>query len=255
MNKQLLLVLAVSYIFSFVFAQDTGVDREKTTVMAGVGVLVIDKPHKGGDTDILPIPLFLYQKDRLVLSGTKASYYFIYQDGWALSLIGAPRFEGYDDDESIHLNGMHDRDSTYEIGLECSRTFDWGTLSGRFFADILGEHKGQEIQLTYKKNFNDVLNVKSLSLTPLVGLNWRSKQLNDYYFGVEGTETTAVRPEYHAGSTTGFLAGLRVDYPIGKRWSLFGSVNAEWLSGEITDSPIVDENCMLSVLLGAMYRF
>ena len=58
MRNLLFFVFAVSCIFSSVFAEDSVVDREKTTVMAGVGMLVIDKPHKGGDTDILPIPLF-----------------------------------------------------------------------------------------------------------------------------------------------------------------------------------------------------
>ena len=255
MKKQLFLILSISCVFSSVFAEESAVDRDKTTVMAGVGVLIIDKPYKGGDTDILPIPLFLYQKDRLVLSGTKISYYFIYDEDWALSLIGAPRFEGYDDDESRHLNGMHDRDGTYELGMECSRKFDWGTFSAKFFADVLGEHNGQEIQLTYKKNFDNILNVKNLDVTPLVGVNWRSQQLNDYYFGVEGSEVAAGRPEYHAGSSTGILAGLRVDYPLGQRWNLFSSLNIEWLNSEITDSPIVDEGAILSFLVGAMYRF
>ena len=260
MKRQILYIMPFFAIFSIAFAEGaekttTVIDREKTTVMAGMGTLVIDKPYKGGDTDILPIPLFLYQKDRLVLSGTKISYYFIYDEDWALSLIGAPRFEGYDDDESRHLNGMHDRDGTYELGMECSRKFDWGTFSAKFFADVLGEHNGQEIQLTYKKNFDNILNVKNLDVTPLVGVNWRSQQLNDYYFGVEGSEVAAGRPEYHAGSSTGILAGLRVDYPLGQRWNLFSSLNIEWLNSEITDSPIVDEGAILSFLVGAMYRF
>ena len=251
----LLSSLAFINLFSVAFAEDSAPPKPESTLMAGLGVIISDKPYKGGDTETMVIPMILYRNDRLVFSGTKISYYLIYEEGWSLSVLGAPRFEGYDDDESIHLNGMHDRDATYEMGMECSKSFDWGTLSGKFFADVLGEHNGQEIQLTCKKSFDDVLNVKSLSLTPLFGLNWRSKQLNDYYFGVEGNEATAVRPEYHAGSSTGILASLRVDYPVGQRWSLFGSVSAEWLSTEITDSPIVDEDYMLSVIMGAMYRF
>ena len=151
MKKLLFVILSILCVSSSVFAEDSTVDRDKTTIMAGVGVLVIDKPHKGGDTDILPIPLFLYQKDRLVLSGTKISYYLIYDEDWAVSLIGAPRFEGYDDDESSTLKGMHDRDATYEVGFECSRKLDWGTLSAKFFADVLGEHKGQEVQFSVSK--------------------------------------------------------------------------------------------------------
>lgn len=254
--KSMLSALLVVGLFSAVFAEEpTPSTPEEPVFMAGVGTLLVDKPHKGGDTEFLAVPMLFYQKDRLVLSGITINYYLIYQDGWAVSLLGAPRFEGYDDDESRHLNGMDDRERTYELGLQCSRTFDWGTVSTAFFTDILGEHEGQEIRLTYKQTFKDMLAVKSLNLTPMVGVNWRSKQLNDYYYGVEGSEALPARPEYHAGSSTGILAGLRLDYPAGERWNLFSSVNVEWLGSEITDSPIVDEDTMISLLFGAMYKF
>jgi outer membrane protein len=254
MKSILVYGMVLAGIVSTVFAEEQTA-RPEETFSAGLGLLVTDKPYKGGDTDVYGIPLIFYQKDRFVLSGLRLNYYFIYNDEWALSLIGAPRFEGYDDDESRALNGMDDRERTYELGLECSRAFDWGTLSACIMTDICGEHKGQEVRLTYKRKFDDILNFENLDLTPRIGVNWRSKQLNDYYYGVEGNEATVGRPEYHAGSSTGMLAGLRLDYPVGKKWNLFGSVNVEWLGNEITDSPIVNEHTIMSFMVGAMYQF
>lgn len=255
MKSVIIVVLVAAGFVSPVFGEEEVQARPESTFSAGVGFMVFDKPHKGGDTDVYPVPLIFWQKDRFVLSGIKFGYYFIYDEDWALSLIGQPRFEGYDDEESSALNGMDDREATYELGLECSRKFDWGTLSARILTDICGEHEGQEIQLTYKRKFENLLNTGGLALTPSAGVNWRSKQLNDYYFGVEGNEAMAGRPEYHAGSSVGFLAGLRLDYPVGEKWNLFSSVNVEWLGSEITDSPIVDEDTMLWFMAGAMYRF
>jgi len=254
MKTGFLYFVLFSVIVSGAFAEDqTAQPRERFS--AGVGLMVVDKPHKGGDTDVLGIPLFFYQKDRFVLSGLRASYYFIYDEKWSLSLIGAPRFEGYDDDESTALNGMDDRERTYEAGLQLSRMFDWGTISVQALTDLCGRHRGQEVQLTYRRKFDDVLRFDGLDLTPRVGINWRSKQLNDYYYGVEGSEAMAGRPEYHAGDSMGVLAGLRADYPVGEKWNLFGAVNVEWLGSEITDSPIVDEDTRVSFMFGAMYEF
>lgn len=255
MIKFMLVTVIAAGLFSSATAEQVPPQRSESSFSAGVGMLITDKPHKGGDTEILPIPLIFYRLDRLVISGLQFSYYFIYEDGVALSLIGAPRFEGYDDDESRTLNGMHDRDGTYELGLELSKSYDWGTLSAMVLTDVLGEHNGHEVQLKYKRKYDDILNIPSLDFTPSIGVNWRSKQLNDYYYGVEGTEATVVRPEYHADSTVGMLAGLRLDYPVDEQWSLFSSVNVEWLGSEITESPIVNEHTMLSFIIGAMYRF
>ncbi len=254
--KPILYALTAVSLFSAAFAEETTQPpRDESVFMAGVGTIIVDKPHKGGDTDITAGPMLFYQKDRLVLSGIKVNYYLIYDDSWAVSLLGTPRFEGYDDNESRYLRGMHDRDATYEIGIQGSRKFNWGTISATFLTDVLGEHKGQEIQLTCRQTIRNVLAVKSLNLTPSIGVNWRSQQLNNYYYGVRSSEALVTRPEYHVGSSTGILAGLRVDYQLGQKWSLFSSVNVEWLGSEITDSPIVDEHTMTSLLFGAMYKF
>ena len=253
--KQAVYLLLITAIAGSVFAEQQAPRRPTSTLSAGAGLLITDKPHKGGDTEIRPIPLIFYRVDRLVFTGLQFSYYFIYEEDMSLSLIGAPRFEGYDDDESRTLNGMHDRDGTYELGVDLSKSFDWGTVSLTALTDVLGEHSGQEVQLQYERKLNNVLDVPSLDITPSIGINWRSKQLNDYYYGVEGTEATPARPEYHAGSTVGVLAGLRLDYPVDEQWSLFSSFNIEWLGSEITDSPIVNEHTMTSFILGAMYRF
>lgn len=248
-------VLLTAAVMSSVFAEEAAQTRPETVFSAGFGALIVDKPHRGGDTDVRAIPMVFYRNGRFVWSGTRVSYYLVYDQGWAVSLLGTPRFEGYDDDESSYLNGMHDRDATYEAGLQAAKTFDWGTLTATVLTDVLGEHGGQEIRLTYEKKLEDVLAVEKFDLTPQFGINWRSKQLNDYYYGVEGTEATPGRPEYHAGSTTGILAGVRFDYALSEKWNLFSAVNVEWLGSEITDSPIVNENAIVTCLFGAMYRF
>jgi len=255
MKYKLLYTVVLFSMFSSAFAQDSAAEQDKTTFMAGVGALFVDKAQDGGDTDFYVLPLLVDAKHHLLVFGTNIHYVLFYEDGWMFSATGASRLEGYDNKESDRLSGMHDRDNTYELGATLSKEFSWGKLEGGFLGDILDKHRGQEIQFNYSKTFSEVLNIKPLTLTPSVGLNWRSHQLNDYYYGVRAFEAAVGRPAYHAGSSINYLTGLRADYTLTERWNLFSSLNFEWLSSEITDSPIVDQDYLLSFFVGAMYRF
>lgn len=249
------IVVICSGIFSTVFADDPNSGENESFFKAGAAALTVDKAQKGGDTDFYVLPLLVDTKHHLLVFGTNIHYVLFYEDGWMFSATGASRLEGYDNKESDRLNGMHDRDNTYELGATLSKEFSWGKLEGGFLGDILDKHRGQEIQLTYSKGIAEALNIKPLTLTPSAGLNWRSHQLNDYYYGVRAFETAAGRPAYHAGSSVDFLTGLRADYALTDRWNLFSSLNLEWLGSEIKDSPIVDQDYLLSFFIGAMYRF
>lgn len=256
MKSMLLSVLIVLGMFSAAFAENPAdKPQESSLFMAGVGTLFVDKAQKGADTDLYVLPLLIDTRHHLLVYGTNIQYVLYYDDGWMFSAIGASRLEGYDDNESARLRGMRDRDNTYELGASLSKEFSWGKIEGLFLGDILNEHRGQEARLTCSKQFSDALDIKSLKLTPSIGFNWRSHQLNDYYYGVKTYEAVAGRPVYHAGSSNNLLTGLRADYSLTEKWSLFGSLDVEWLASEIKDSPIVGTDHLLSVFFGILGRF
>jgi outer membrane protein len=230
-------------------------DPPETTFQAGPGLLITDKAQKGGDTDVLVIPAVYYRQGRFSLFGPQASWVFYYEDGLMVSGIARLRSEGYNDNESRYLRGMSDRRATAEAGLSVAQEFDWGRLKAECTSDVLNEHKGHEIRLLADRRFEGVFGFAKLALTPGIGVNWRSKQLNDYYYGVEGKEATSSRPATNVGSTVSSLASLRVDCPLSDRWNFFGVVSVEWLGSEITDSPIVDQHHRTSVLIGTLYKF
>jgi len=223
--------------------------------MAGGGAVITENPYKGVGTESRGIPLFLYKVDRLSLYGPIVDYSLFENDGWRASAIAKVRFEGFDEDDSRYLNGMDDREWTFELGGALSRAFDWGRLMADFSADVLGEHEGYELDLSYGYDFNGAFKLPALMVTPSIGVNYRSSQLNDYYYGVRSSEAIAGRPRYDAGDSTGLTTGLRLNYRLDDRWSLMGMAFLEWLGDEITDSPIVDEDYVASFLIGIMYRF
>ena len=229
--------------------------RPEPAFQAGPALLITDKAQKGGDTETLVIPAVYIQQGRFTLFGPQASWTFYYEDGLMVSAIARLRSEGYDDNESRYLRGMDDRHASLDAGLMIAQKFDWGRLRAEWTSDILNEHKGHELRVLADRRFSNFFGLEKLALTPAVGVNWRSKQLNDYYYGVERKEVTATRPAYNVGSTMGLLTSMRMDYPLSDRWNLFTSLSVEWLGSEITDSPIVDQHYKTTVLIGTLYKF
>lgn len=235
---------------------DISAERPDRTFRLGAGVLSLHKPYKGVDADCYGIPFLFYQDQKLTIFGPMASYSFFGEDNqWAFQGLARVRTEGYEEDDSRYLNGMSDRDPTLELGARFLTDLDFAVLSMDFTHDVLDEHRGYEFRLTLRKMFRNILDIESLNLTPSAGVNWRSKQLNDYYYGVRTSEVAAGRPAYNASGSVGWLTGLQLDYKLTEKWSLFSMLNVEWLGSEITDSPIVEDHYSASLLFGAMYEF
>jgi outer membrane protein len=240
------------------FSTDNGkydYDGPKNLFSAGAGVIITRDPYKGIDTDSQGIPFFLYRKDKLSIYGPMMSYSLLEDDGWEIGALAKVRFEGYEEDDSRFLRGMDDRKWTLEMGGSLSKAFAVGNITADVFADVLNEHKGYELRLYYSYDFRNVFESPALTVTPDIGLAYRSRQLNDYYYGVRASEAIAGRPEYNVGDSTGLIAGLRVNYKISDKLSLMSMISFEWLDDEVRDSPIVDEDYIESFLLGIMYRF
>lgn len=234
-------------------AEESRYTESKNLFFVGGGAIITKNPYKGIDTETHGIPIFLYKTDRFSLLGPRMSYSLFEDETWELSGLAKVRFEGYEEDESDFLRGMDDREWTVELGGSLSKAFSLGKLTADFAADILGEHKGHEFRFSYSYDFRDAFQKPSLMITPIIGVNYRSHQLNDYYYGVRASEAIAGRPKYDAGDSTGLMAGVRVNYKLSE--SLMSMISFEWLGNEIKDSPIVDEDHIESFLLGLIYRF
>jgi len=222
----------------------------------GVGSVTTWKPYRGVDDESFAFPLVFYHNQKLTVFGTVATYSFFGEENqWALQGLARLRAEGYEEDDSSYLNGMDDRDPTLELGLRWMQNLDFAVMTMDFTHDVLDEHRGYEFKLTLRKPFRNVFDIESLNVTPMAGVNWRSKQLNNYYYGVDSSEATLWRPAYDAGGSVGCLTGVQCDYQLTKKLSMIGLLNVEWHGSEITDSPIVDEDYSVVALIGAMYEF
>ena len=84
---------------------------------------------------------------------------------------------------------------------------------------------------------------------------WQSGQLANYYYGVRGSEATVARPAYKADSSLLLQAGVSADYPLNAHWSINARAVLTRLADEISDSPIVEDDYIVSGFIGVGYRF
>ena len=229
--------------------------RRSGRMLAGLGVLVKTEPYKGADERVYPLGFFLYEGRKWSLKGSRFDYQVLGEESWSLGALVKLRAEGFEEHDSSYLNGMSDRDFSLDGGVGVSLRGDWGQASVELLADLLGKHDGQEVRLGYSRAFEQPFGLADMRISPFAGMSWRSSGLNDYYYGVRSGESTPTRSAYDAGGDTNFFAGLRLDRRINERWNLFVLFQNQWLGGEITESPIVDEHHVSSIVAGLLYRF
>ena len=256
--RSLVLSTLICAFVSSVWAQEeTAVNNEaqtqtpSSTLNLGAGFVYRSPVYRGQDADGLPIPMVFFQKDKLYFRGSVLGYQFYKDSAWTLDLQAKWAFRGYDDDDSRHLNGMDDRDSSVEGGIGVSHNDGWGIASVSFATDLLGKHDGQEVTFSYAKRFIR----EPWVLTPAVGVTWQSNNLTDYYYGVERDEVTGSRPYYSAGDAWNPFVSLTTQYYFTHKWSSLLTVRYECLDNEISNSPIVNKQYQVHLMGGIMCAF
>jgi MipA family protein len=218
---------------------------------AGLGVVVGNSLYKGDDTRVFPVPMLYYNFGKFGIRGSMLGYELFEDDAVAVSAIAKWRFDGYDEDDSDYLDGMDERKMSLDGGFQLVYSDGWGQSSFSWVTDMLGRHDGQELVVSYSKRFA----ADKFSFTPSAGLMYSSGNLNDYYYGVMADEALANRPMYEASKSWNPFVSLNIGYEINERWSVMSLVGYQWLSSEITDSPIVDDDYKAVIMTGLMYGF
>ena len=236
-------------------AETEASEDQGPSIRVGAGVVVRSQPYIGTDSRVHPVPLFTYEGKRLYCRGISVGYWLFKRDGLSIGPVIQPRLAGYDEDDSSELEGMDDRDWSVDGGIG----LNWRTRVGLFaiscVTDLLGRHDGQELDLSY----SILLDRAGFTFIPSVGVRYKSDHLIDYYYGVENDEVRfdarVSRPAYEADDAVEPYLRLAVQRKLTERWRLLGAVQCEWLDGEITDSPIVDDHYEASFLLGVLYSW
>ncbi|WP_415892108.1 MipA/OmpV family protein [Neptuniibacter sp. PT8_73] len=245
MKSQIAIVTGI--LLSFNAAAD-----EEWIFGVGAGVTSYESAYKGVGTETTVFPSLYAQKGNFLLAGNKVQYTLYGNSKFQVNLLGQYRFEGYEAGDSYMLNGMEERDGALEAGVSASFDTHYGILSASFVTDISDTHEGHELSVGWAKPYQ--LNAKWM-VKPSLELNWRSDDLNNYYYGVKSNEATVQRAVYKADSSMSYRAGVDAFYVVDKQQTIQMGIGVNGWGSEIEDSPIVDRSNSPEVKAAYTFRF
>lgn len=221
----------------------------------GVGVAGYLNPQKGLDVREQIFPMISYTGDRLSFEFTTLSYRLASLGDLQINAVASIRSQGYYSSDSQYLSGMKDRDDTIDGGIG----LDWKGVNLSLTHDMLSTHKGSELSLTYNHGFE----LGKLQLNVGAGVNWQTKELTNYYYGVNESEAKTLvvdgkkfsRTAYHVKSTCIPKANIFMRYALTNSWALISGAEINFLPKNITDSPIVDGNISWGLFTGIVRSF
>lgn len=143
------------------------------------------------------------------------------------------------------------RDYAIEAGFEALFDGEWGAATLHGFRDVSGTHDGFEVGADYDWRYTR----GRFSVAPSVGVEYKSRKLNDYYWGVHADEASLTIIEYHVDAGFGWHAGLRTNYYVTKHLRAALSVNYERLQNSVAESPLVKDDYVLGFFSGFAWTF
>lgn len=208
-------------------------------------------PYVGDPNSLSGLPIIGYRGDTFSI-GTDGAFATVAEgDRSEVEVFLRPRFFALVDPDAANLAGI-DRDITLDAGLNYTLDLsDRTSLDVSVAQEITGEHDGQEIDLRLTQGFA----LGGLPVGVYAGATWRSSELSSYLFGVAPGEAIAGRPAYALGATTTPYVGINTFIPLSSTTRLFGGVQADFLTRETEDSPIVDDGTTLSLGVGIQFSF
>lgn len=268
-------------------SSDNSNDQSGWRFSTAIGLGAISNPLIDSDDVIFPlIPKLGYQGDRFFLDNLTMGYkafdderYTIYllgylnsdflyfptasnsikAFGWFSEVTGIEPRSGRDMFISFGDYRLNDRYASYMAGIELKWSLhESGKLNLRVAKDIAKVHYGYEYKLEYVNQSY----WRDWYIEQKVGAVKKSSKLTDYYYGVtieetpEGLGSIAQQNlSYQASSAVIPYYTLNSNTPINDAWTFLIALKLENLPNQITQSPIVDDDYVVSTFIGWGYDF
>lgn len=222
----------------------------------GMGVGMSQLPYAGADNKNRALPLLYYENSWVRVLGGTADFKV---GNWPLGAAGSVALDarlkyddaGYKPGDSLALTGMDERKGGFWGGGALTWNHPVVRASAAWTADLSGHSKGQKLELQLDRRFG----FGNFALTPRVQAQWADKKYVDYYYGVQAHEALPQRAQYTGKAATTLELGVRLDYRIQPRQTVFLDMSATTLPDEIKRSPIVGRSSASRVAVGYLYRF
>ena len=219
----------------------------------GATTSIAERPFVGVDNQTTSLPYIKYRYKDFYIEGTNLGFTLSKSEFTSFELLATPRF--YEVKASFadngELNGIDETKPTYLAGVSAQYHFNSVTLTMQLLADV-AESDGYEFILGASQTYKPHADV---TIAPGIGITYQDSELVDHFYGVQANEVATGRPLYKADSSANPYLSVTAIWQASKHIQLLGQLKYEQLDSGITDSPIVDEDSIVTSVIGAVYLF
>jgi len=151
----------------------------------------------------------------------------------------------------VDLSQLHKRRMAGLAGFEYSVGFNNWDLQAQWVHDVTDIHGGSEVRIAVARHFRWDRHWLAFSL----GANWQSDEVIDYYYGVRRNEVPDAESVYVGKAGISSVARMDWRYDLNEHWSLTFTGSYRQLADEISRSPLVEDDEVITGFIGGVYHF
>ncbi|MFC3051285.1 MipA/OmpV family protein [Kordiimonas pumila] len=176
-------------------------------------------------------------RDRIFIENSRFGAVLLKERFLKAGVLGRVKSGRNEDLSETDLAGLPKIKKAFEVGAFAGTSLYKLFLTGELYMDVSNVNRGAAIDLEAGYTFE--MNSK-FSITPIIGTGWGSANYVKTYFGAPD-ELMAQYEAYEAKS--GFFQYFletALEYRLGKRWLVKGSLRYARLSGPAVGSPVLE---------------
>lgn len=227
--------------------------RSDTQLGIGYTLSTAERPFVGVNSQTTSLPYIVLSYKDVYIEGLNIGYKLWEKQQVSVDVLATPRF--YEVKESFasggELNGIDKTNPTYLAGISAQYRSKPVTFTLQLLGDFL-ESDGYEFVASASKAYkvND-----AITLAPALGVTYQDADFVDHFYGVQANEVNVNRPEYGGNASSNYHLSVTTFWNASTHIQLLAQIKYESLGSGTTNSPIVDEDSIVTAVIGAVYLF
>ncbi|MGK9175075.1 MipA/OmpV family protein [Yokenella regensburgei] len=203
----------------------------------------------------LLFPNIEYETGRFWFHGLSTGYDFFKTPSDQMAILGyyLPLSYKATDSHSSQMRKLNDRRSSIMTGVSYTHQSDeWGIFETVLAADALNNSNGYNFSQTWSYP----IQLGMFNLLPAVGVNWSDRKFNRYYYGISSDEAArSGNTKYTPGDSWAPFAEFNIIYSLTEQWNIYGGSRYTFIPNEVSKSPMVAKDSLLTFWTGFSYTF
>ncbi|WP_039916090.1 MipA/OmpV family protein [Cellvibrio mixtus] len=152
--------------------------------------------------------------------------------------------------KDVNQRDLRNRRTAGLGGIEYQFSTALADFQFQYLSEFTGLYHGDEARLSVAKHW---VSGKHHVIGSL-GAVWQSEEVVNYYYGVTPPEADS-RGTYVADAAISGIARIDWNYELTERWDLRFLASYRQLPDEISASPLINDNKVITVFFGGVYHF